>query len=576
MTEQNNQPVIEKVSEDSNSSIDKAPAPRIILDEFPFTDLQKGENDKVTTFNPLTGEEKTFNVVDGKPVLDGDANAEIGQALTELAAEVGSTELPSDAAEEVVEVPLTDVNADLFPATNSNVTQDYKPYEEKEHNNFAIALPNCTPQEFDNTPAVGLVNMIRNEDDPKTLHQFAAYNMFSNMVVGNVFVKSLERQDSDWRQSVEVDGKRFRFAKPVWKNPNKEEALTGENALLMLDNTAGTGGHINVPLIHSGIWVDLNPCTEFEYITLNERLKSIKEEFGKSTMGLVFSNNKVYTINLLFDFIMEHIRDCSLVDYSRETLMSVIKVTDLLVLVAGMAHTMYPNGFDYVSPCTASSNCEHIYQARLKIANSIWFDRNSFTKAQKEFMAERTKKRTLEEVMEYQRGFDTNEEGFDTGNGLKVYFKVPTMQEHIESGSRWLESIEMAIGDAFGQGLSRAVHTDYMQSRINLSVLRQYAHFFKTITFVESGNFVEDTDTIETMLVRMSNMEDTVDSVLEAVGQYIDRQTKSLVAIPRYTCPACNKEVQEGIERHPYLIPLDTVNLFFNLGGLKTRRGSLN
>ena len=134
--------------------------------------------------------------------------------------------------------------------------------------------------------------------------------------------------------------------------------------------------------------------------------------------------------------------------------------------------------------------------------------------------------------------------------------------------------MENSIIQAFGANLERDKNHEYMTRRISLSILRQYGHFFKTISFTQTGNYIEDEEDINKALVRLSNVHDILDNIIEAVGDYIETQTKALVAIPRYNCPQCGKIQTQQMEQHPMLIPIDPVNLFFTLGDQKNQYGS--
>ena len=104
-----------------------------------------------------------------------------------------------------------------------------------------------------------------------------------------------------------------------------------------------------------------------------------------------------------------------------------------MLLAAGLAYTLYPNGFEYISPCTGTKTCSHLYNAKLQLANCFWFDRKGMTKEQKEFMVDRRKVRTLEEVKDYQKRFEGGN-SFDVEDKLEIFLKTPTIGEHIDSG----------------------------------------------------------------------------------------------------------------------------------------------
>lgn len=436
-----------------------------------------------------------------------------------------------------------------------------------------VSLPNATPDELEKAGGA-LTDLLSYNRAPKTLHEEVMVKMVNHLMLGNMFVNQLEDEKTDWQQSIEIDGKQIRPSKPFFKDVEGGEKITGDHALIELDKHYGLGGLFTIPLVHSGIWLSLRPPSNIDYAAIDEKLRVEKDEFGKRTLGMVFSNNKTYIVNHLMDFIEDHIQSCTLEGWEDIGIRNVVKVTDLLVLAAAISYTLYPNGFEYVSACTGSNTCDHIYNGRLKIPNCIWFDRNSLTKSQKVFMSDRTTKRTVADVRKYQDESEDTENFFDVSDAIRVYFKVPTVADNIRSGYQWFDDMENTIIKAFGANLERDKTNEYMTRRISLSILRQYGHFFKMIKFTKTGNFIEDEGDINNALNRLSNVHDVLDKLIEAIGVYIEKQTRALVAIPRYNCPNCGKTQTQQMEEHPLLIPIDPINLFFTLGDQKSQYGS--
>lgn len=471
------------------------------------------------------------------------------------------------------EIPSEKVSNDLI-MVNQRVTMTRRASEKLDvMATTTVSLPNSTGEELVEVSDV-IGQLIEGERSPRNMHEEIMLQMVNHMLIGDVFTNSLKGEDTDWQQSIETDGKRIQPSRPIYKSTEGGEKLTGPEALREMDKHYGLGGHFVVPLVHSGVWLSLSPSTNLEYAVLDEKLRSEKDEFGKRSLGMVYSNNKTYIVNHLMDFIESHVQSCSVTNWEEIGLRNILKVTDLLVLAAAMAYTLYPNGFEYVSACTGTSQCDHIYSGKLKIPNCMWFDRNALSKTQKDFMANRMAKRTIDEVRAYQEETQDKDNSFDVGEDIRVFFKVPTIGENITSGYRWFEDMEQTIIQAFGANLERDKSNEYMTKRIGLSILRQYGHFFKTIQFLESGNYIEDEDDLNAALVRLSGVHNILDDTLKAVGDYIENQTKALVAIPRYNCPECGQPQTQQMEDHPLLIPIDPINLFFTLGDQKKQYGS--
>lgn len=404
------------------------------------------------------------------------------------------------------------------------------------------------------------------------MEQFEAAT--EHMVVGGLLADALQSDGSAWRQYLEHEGKRIRVHKPRYEVP-EEGRVDGATAQAVLDNRLGFGGHVTLAMVHSGFWLTLKPITPLEFLALDEKLASIKNEFGKLSIGLIFNNNRVWVVKHMVEFILDHVYDCSIKNWQDLDLSEYIKVTDLLILAGCGGYTLYPHGFDYTSPCTANNTCDHTEQAVLKIPNCIWYDQPAFTSSQVALLADRSTKHTVKDIIAYQEEFENRNNTYETDSGITVYFKIPTVKEHVTSGTRWFSDIEKMVDEAIASDGDRETKTQRMQRRVNQTVLRQQAHFFKRITF-EGGIYMDSEESLTAALNSLSNRPGITEGIMKHIGEYIDSNIHALIAIPRYSCPKCHEVQEQEIEKHPYLIPLDTVNLFFTLGNQRLHIGSPN
>lgn len=490
---------------------------------------------------------------------------------------------PSDSQEQVEqedEAPAQSLSKPVV-TINTQVTMTKNPVEKLDvQASTTVALPNLTATEI-NDLTEEQQRLIVQAQAPKegNSYQDVLYNVLPHLIFGDVFTASQNLEGADWQQTVEFEGKTFRTSKPKYQDLSDGGKVSGERALVELDKAFGIGGQITLPLINSGIWITLDTVTNIDFITYDERIRLAKNEFGKRTLGMIYSNSRVYIINNLMTLIEEHVSDCSVEGWEDVGLRNLIKLTDLEDLAAGLAYTLYPNGFQYMSPCTAppkgSKHCDYTLDARLQIADCFWYNRRALSRKQKAFMADRHTRRTVKEVREYQEEFEVKQNAFKVEDKLEIYFKVPTIGENITSGYDWIESIESLVTETFGGAIDNDQVNEFIDKRLSASILRQYGHFFKTIKFVDSGTHVEDTKDLETIITRLSTRTDVVDKIIEHIGKFIDTNTHSLIAVPRYHCPKCQGEQQQDIEKHPYLIPIEVISLFFTLGNQKTLFGSL-
>ena len=468
-----------------------------------------------------------------------------------------------------------------LPLYNKNVTKQYDvevPLSEADKDKpTLVTLPHITANDLENHPNRKLNEvLVMDNATPNNAHQLYMAGGLTTMMREGEFDESLNRDGTDWQQSLESDGKRIKPTKPKYKAPTEAEKLSGERAVSLVEQMFNMGGHITIPLVHSGIWVTLRSVTSEDYVSLREKLEREKDEFGKQTLGASFSNSRVYINHRVMEFIEEHVIDTSVEGLDPTELRSFVKINDLLVLAAALGYSLYPNGFDYVSACTGDDNCDYVHRSKIKIANCIWYDRLGFSQSQTAFMVDRGAKRTREEVRKYQQDLG-KVDGSWTYKNIVFNFTIPTVTDNVTAGYRWLSDIEISIKNAFEQdALSRTNMKEYMSKRIVLTALRQYAHFISSITFTDNDGYIDERDDIDNILSRFSNHNEVSNGLMKAITTFIDSNTKSLVAIPRFECPKCHNLQTEDIEKHPYLIPIDPINLFFMLGDQRIQFGSQN
>lgn len=463
---------------------------------------------------------------------------------------------------------------------NERVTQDYDTVvkcSRKDDNDITNmpALPSITYADIERNPGHPFNQLLTGKRDEESINDNIMIGSIYHSLFGGIYNSSFTRENSDWHQSIEQDGMRFRASRPRFKEPEKGSKISADVAIRKLEQKFGLGGYINVPLVHSGLWVRLRPPTPMEFAFLNEKILMEKEAYGKQSMGMIFSNSKTYIVSHLMDFIEDHIEDMNLENWKPSDLRRLCKISDFKPLVAAAIHSMYPNGFDYVTPCVADTDCGKPSTYRLKIINCVWYDRSRLTKAQKRHMLDRGKYYKEEDIIKYQDELDeSNGNSITIDDFMEIFFKVPTIQQNIEAGYQWLEDTEEMVNNAFDENLNSDQRVATMNNSLKMTVLRQYGHFFKSIRFLEDDTYIEEGDTLNNALDRFSTIDEYADKIIEHIGEYINKQALAIVAIPRVPCKNCGGQNNTEVEKHPFLIPIDPINLFFTMGTLKGRLGS--
>ena len=387
----------------------------------------------------------------------------------------------------------------------------------------------------------------------------------NHVLKGGTFSKSVERDTSLWKQKVSIDGHELGAGKPRFGGSGN--VISGEKALMKATHVLGLGSIVQIPLWHTGIWLSIKAPQDAALFELERTIANEKITLGRYTSGMVFSNTSVYTVSHVINFIFNHVYDGTLKSINSDNLKKTIKITDLHTLVWGMACAIYPNGYPYSRACTVNpSNCQHVVHGDLNLTKLSWTDNNALTDVQRRHMTKRNEKFSKEDLKKYQ---DEHSRGatqkVELTENLSVYLDVPTLFQYEQSGFNWVDNIVKLLDGSLAVSLKGEQRDNYIIDQGRLTALRQYAHWVSKIEIGE--DYVEDHETIEQLLGTISSDENISNKFFDAIGNYIDNSMLSVIAIPKYACPACSGLQEADIYKNinPYLLPLDVIRVFFTL-----------
>jgi len=371
-----------------------------------------------------------------------------------------------------------------------------------------------------------------------------------------------------FKQGVEKDDQLKSISDFKFKKTEGE--IKGELALLKVSKLLGLGDVVSVPLPHSGISVTIKPPTEKDLIDFYNIIFREKAILGRATSGLTLSNFSVFVNSKVLEFIIKHVHSVNYSDINKSDLGNYIVIHDLPILAWGFAASVYPNGFNFKRSCVEDlSKCNHVLSGLVDVKKLLWVDNTAFTSVQKDiYFEDRPNKHTLEVYRKYKAEHTrVKSQSFTTGNGLKFYLRLPTLNEYFSDGLSWVNKINNAVENVIlessekEEDAKRELLTQYVKS----SSLRQYSHFIDYIEVDES--VINDRETVNSVLEALSSDDSLRTDILEKLHKFIADTTIAVVGIPEYKCPNCGKEQQVDTinERFVNVIPLDTINLFFGL-----------
>jgi hypothetical protein len=114
----------------------------------------------------------------------------------------------------------------------------------------------------------------------------------------------------------------------------------------------------------------------------------------------------------------------------------------------------------------------------------------------------------------------------------------------------------------FGMDQDADARRNYISTQGKATMLRQYAHWIKYAEFGTSSTDQEnrDEESLAGILYDLSSDDQLRDAALRAVIQYAEDTTVSLIAVP-----TVDGREENIFPRHPHLLPIDALSVFFTL-----------
>lgn len=382
----------------------------------------------------------------------------------------------------------------------------------------------------------------------------------------------------DWRQGVPHEGVTLSAVRHGF-NAGPGSVLSGEQALSHVQYIFGVGIYVTIPLWHSGIWITIKAPMDSELLALERMIAEEKLMLGRLTTGFVFSNASVYISQHLFNFIIDHIYDCSVKDYSRDMLRSLILQTDFQTLVWGLCLAIYPDGWPVAVPCTTNpERCMHVQHDVLDLGKINIQNLDDITPAMRKHMAIRNNKFTPEQIVAYQQAnriCEQREIEIQAPHGvLKIVLSVPSVQKHIDCGDRWISDIKTVINGIFDETDSMSDIDEYALKHSLLTTMREFSHWVKQIHIDDLAVMSGDKE-IDGALEVLSSSKEAVDIFMQAIRKYIEDCTVSFIGVSNYDCPKCGEPTRSRDNIHPQIIPIDMLTLFFALQARRLMRASI-
>lgn len=370
------------------------------------------------------------------------------------------------------------------------------------------------------------------------------------------------RDGAQWRQYLEHAGNKLSIG-AIKLGATEGEKLTGNRAVMQIKALMGGGTPRQIPMPHTGMWVTMKAPGDMDTVDLYRRLAEEKIDLGRQTYGLAFSNVSSFFTGAVTNFAFDMVYDHSLRENDVD-LGDVLLVLDLPILAWGAVATMWPNGFNYTRAVLNDSGTKTATRSGTIAINKLfWADNREFSDWQRAHMSQRFgKNMTKDNLKKYRDDFvRIKDRTVPLNDFVTLELRVPTVNQYLNAGQRWVNGIVTMVDKAFAQPPSDDARNTFINTQGKATNLRQFAGWIKAIH--ANGTIYDDMETIEEALDMLSEMDEVADLYMKEVRKYIEDCTLAMIAIP----------VEEGEvppetevnSRYPHLLPIDVFHTFFTL-----------
>lgn len=345
--------------------------------------------------------------------------------------------------------------------------------------------------------------------------------------------------------------------------------LSGEAAMLAFECNRKGGGY-RIPLYNSGITIDVIVPTGNDVQTLLFNCNALDNQLGTSNGAHYFAYNDLMIKTQIVNFLHPLIINSSYSDWRKKNkLWSIIKLPDLMSIVAHLSALCYKDGFEgFVNKCTRMPTeenpeiCGHTETLTANIFEMIVTRFAAMNAESIDFISKARlgdAKSSIAQVAKYQAGLGLEGERITFGN-LTLTMRIPSVSEHMTAGSQFISDI---INEIEG---------DNTEGRYEQFGFRYIRTFIPWIGSVELKGDDDETYITSDAAVIKRQLEKLDDNdpdglVRERLRQYLNKVQFTYVGYPATPCPKCNHvaDTPSG------MLTFDPFNIFFTLAFLSLR-----
>ena len=388
----------------------------------------------------------------------------------------------------------------------------------------------------------------------------------------------VHRDGSQWDQTLRHKEKDII---PLW---SRSRAVGGEvrgsEAVELLAQFCGRGMKLWHVLPHSCIYVRMRAPTDIEQINFDFELSKIREHIGLNTTGVLLSANSACFVETLVDLALRMVVDTNVQNLSEGMVTALrkrIDNRDYLHLINGLMATTAPEGHPWVIRCPNPKH-KHSRNVTLNFARMQHIDKSALSIKQLDMLVDCNRKISDEQLAEYQAEFKTTDKNtIELENGVRIKLKHCTLDDQIQIGKEWVQSIETEYAKAMSEYVIEEQRTSYLHSSITARALRKYEYYVESISWPNDADENEwltivDRKTIRDSLEALSVVGANISKFDEGVTEYISNTTVAIIGHAIETFDGCDAAPFEasGNERLRSLVPVAVDRVFFTVVKLRT------
>ena len=387
---------------------------------------------------------------------------------------------------------------------------------------------------------------------------------------------------ANWSQGIRTATTTMPLIVPI-KNPNYGDSkYVGTDAVPLLQNRMKIGSTLGVFLPHTGIYFIIVSPTDGELLDTLSVINTQRVETLRASSGILMGNSNYYIYRQVLNLFLNSITNCSFRSWNREQLTDLIDERDINIIATALMASVYVDGYEYTQTCglrlkddeslteeeraknPPDEICDHRSEFLADLMRTVFIDNSRLNEFQRNIAVSAIHPRSLEEIKDYQQQHYLGyRKSYEITEGVEFVYRAQSIKTSMEAGEKWIGEISQIVDSIITFKNDDDERNMMIDHRINMARIREFSHWVDDI--VVDGQSLNDRAKINALLNSLSRNTDVMRKVSETLGEFQRLSMIAITAIPRATCPSCQKTDKRDLDISKHLIPQDAVSRLFTL-----------